>query len=83
MKAIITEDGLNCIPIAQIDHISVNEISISGAKVYGVYIKAGMQVILYHKDFDPAGAKKSFLGLVFMLYGEANVIREDLTKGEK
>lgn len=70
-KALITKDGVNCIPIENIDNISINTISIGGMEVSGIYIKSGSQMVLYYKDIDPKKVKEKFIELVKYLYGDA------------
>lgn len=81
-KALIAKDGVNCIPVASIDNISINIINIGGMEVSGIYIKSGTQMVLYHKDLDPKKAKDKFIELVEKLYGDKQtdetILREDL-----
>ena len=76
-KALITKDGVNCIPVVGIDNISINVISVGGMEVYGIYIKSGTQMVLYYKDLDPEKVKDKFIELANNLFG-LTILREDL-----
>ena len=88
IKAVIVKNGIQCIPIATIDNISIQEISMwhsilgetSPKKEFAIYIKSGTQMVLYDTDPDPDKLKGTFIDLVNILYGKEHVLREDLGK---